>query len=391
MARDNSSSKNSSPPLSVIMIIQTFYPFIGGGEKQCLQLCKTLQQKEVSVKVFTERWKGLSAYEEIEGVPVKRLGRGGPRFIHSLFFMGSILFYLCFRRKTYDVIHVHLAASHAVAASAAGKILGKKVVVKIGGGTEVGEIVLSRRTWKGRLKLKALGMLKPQFVILNNDQRKELHGFGLENVPVVLIPNGVDTDIYYPLPNNSKVALRQKLGWEGLVFLFTGRFSPDKISLKIFNAFLEGWKNTLAVYPQIHFYLVGQGSLVGAYQSIISEKRLQNSIHLWAARDNVSELYQAADIFVLPSQIEGLSNSLLEAMASSLPVLASRVAGITNIIQENIHGLLFDPFSSAEIEQCLKNIISDPALLRKLGAQSRSLAESFSIDSTVQRYLALYR
>lgn len=385
----NPPQPNPSP--SVIMVIQTFYPFIGGGEKQCLQLCKALQSKGVTVKVFTERWKGLAAYEEIEGVPVKRLGRGGPRLIHSLFFMGSILFYLWARRRTYNIIHVHLAASHAVASAVAGKLLNKRVVVKIGGGTEVGEIVLSRRTIAGRLKLWALGKLKPQFVILNEDQRKELHGYGLEKVPVALIPNGVDAELYKPISPLERENLRKKFNWRGLVFLFTGRFSPDKISLKIFETFLCAWSEVFKKYPHINFYLVGQGILRDEYQILIEEKGMKDSVHLWPARDNVSELYQAADIFVLPSQVEGLSNSLLEAMASNLPVLASRVAGIIDIIEENKHGFLFDPASPEELKLCLTKILTRPDLLAEMGSQSRAVGIRYSIEITVNKYLTLYR
>ena len=70
---------------SVVMIIQTFYPFIGGAEKQCLQLSKTLKERGVRVQVLTEHWKGFAAYEEIEGIPVRRLGGDETGYGEALF------------------------------------------------------------------------------------------------------------------------------------------------------------------------------------------------------------------------------------------------------------------------------------------------------------------
>jgi len=105
---------------------------------------------------------------------------------------------------------------------------------------------------------------------------------------------------------------------------------------------------------------------------------------------NVSELYQAADVFVLPSLTEGLSNSMLEAMSSELPVLASRVPGIVDIIKSGVHGYLFDPTSVVEIEQCLDKIVSDPDKFYDLGRNSKEVALKNSIAKTVDGYLKLY-
>lgn len=371
------------------MVIQTFYPIIGGSEKQCLAISKALKERGAEVKVFTERWVPFPAYEEIEGIPVKRLGRGGPRFFHSLFFMWSICFYLLVRAKTYDIIHVHLAASHAVASAMMGKFLNKKVIVKIGGGTLVGEIVTSRQTAFGKLKLWALGLLKPHFVILNEDQRKDLVGYGLERAQITQIANGVNTDVYFPPMLEQKAAFRAKLGWKGLIFLFAGRFSPDKIKVSVFENFLKSWANVKQT-KDISFYLVGHGPLEQDYREVIHRLNLQDSVHLLKARENIAELYQAADVFVLPSSAEGLSNALLEAMACGLPVLASRVPGIIDIVSENIHGYLFDPSSSKEITDRLKTIVEEQKAFSEMGKNSRETAIKYSIGKAAEQYLALY-
>jgi glycosyltransferase involved in cell wall biosynthesis len=372
------------------MVIQTFYPRIGGAEKQCLQLSKALQERGVSVKVFTERWKGLSAYEEIEGVPVKRLGRGGPRLIHSILFMISVTFYLIVKSKNYQVIHCHMASSHAIAAALVGKLLRKRVFVLLAGGNAIGEIALSKKTAAGRLKIRALGILKPHFLILNEDQKSLLKGYGLETAPVTQVGNGVNTDVYFPLSADEKTRLRKKLDWSGFIFLYVGRFDSDKITLPVFENFLTGWKAAIEGRKGIFFYLVGAGPLEADYQKIIRRRELTDSVQLIKARDNVSELYQAADVFVLPTIGEGLSNSLLEALASCLPVIVSRVPGNDEFIKENIHGHLFNPFSSEEIKKVLVQTVDNPESFERFSANGRKTALQYSMTVAVDRYLSLY-
>ncbi len=372
------------------MVIQTFYPTMGGAENQCLLISKALRERGVTASVLTERWLPSAAKEIVEGIPVRRLGRGGPRLFHSIFFMLSTFLYLIRHSKTYDIIHVHLAASHAIAAAFAGKLLNKKVLVLIGGGNMVGEIAQSRARFFGRLKLRALGILKPHFIILNRDQKVELKDYGLDKAPVTLIPNGVDGGTYYPVSPEKKATLREKLGWNGLVFLYTGRFNVDKISMPIFKNFLKGWSEALDNRKDVFLYMVGEGPLEKDYLQAIEQQGLNESIRILPARKNVSELYQAADIFILPSLAEGLSNSLLEAMSSWLPILASRTHGITDIVRENTHGYLFDPLSAQEIKQVLKKVLADPLTVKKMGENCGATALNYSLNNTVELYMTIY-
>lgn len=380
-----------SNELSVVMVIQTFYPQIGGAEKQCLILSKFLQKRGVRIEVLIERLKGFSATDTIEGIHVNRLGWGGDRLWHSISFMFSILIYLIKHRKNYQVIHVHLAASHAVAAALAGKILKKKVIVLIGGGNEVGEFTLSRKKFIGKFKLIALGLLKPHFVILNDRQREQFQGYNLDQAPISLIPNGVETDIYHPVGPEQRKKIREKFNWHGLVFLYTGRFNPGKITVETLKSFLEGWSHAIQNRKDVFFKLVGWGPLENDYRMLINQMGLQESVALMPATDDVYELYQGADIFVLPSLSEGLSNSMLEALASHLPIMASRVAGNIELIEEGVNGFLFDPSSSQDVEKTICAILDRKDQLSAMGKNSGVKSESYSIDLAAQRYIDLYR
>jgi len=130
-----------------------------------------------------------------------------------LFFGAASFLHLARRRAHYDVVHVHLASSPALAAALAGKLFGKRVLVKLGGGTGVGEVALSRKTPLGRLKLKVLGALRPTLVAVNGDILAELAGSGLEGLPAFVIPNGVDLRKFAPATLDQKKELRGRLEW----------------------------------------------------------------------------------------------------------------------------------------------------------------------------------
>jgi glycosyltransferase involved in cell wall biosynthesis len=165
----------------------------------------------------------------------------------------------------------------------------------------------------------------------------------------------------------------------------------DKGQMEALPAFLKGWRMAQQQGFRGSFYIVGGGSQEQKVKDKIREEGLDGSVHLWTARHKVADLYQAADVFVLPTLSEGLSNALLEAMACGLPVLASRVSGIQNIVKDQVNGHLFEPKHPEEVASLLRRIMKNPKGLVEMGRASLRLAGDYSIDSVANRYLNLYR
>jgi glycosyltransferase involved in cell wall biosynthesis len=371
--------------MNIVMVIQNFYPSIGGAERQALTLARELVKKGVAVTLLTQRAPNTLLRETMDGVHVRRLGKGTFSFL-----VWSFAWVLFFGRR-YDAIHAHIGSSHAVGAALAGWLLKKRTLVKLSGSNVVGEIPVSRRSVLGRLKLRAFGLLRPILILVNNAQRRDLHGFGLESLETHLIPNGVDTATFCPASGQRKQTLRAELAWDGVVFLFVGRFSPDKLRLDVFRNVLTAWSRLSedAAHPSL--YLVGAGILEDDYRTAIAELGLTGSVALWPASEKVCELYQAADVFVLPSVTEGLSNALLEAMACGLPVAGSRVSGIADLLTEDKQARLFDPLSPEEIQHSFGSLLHDAGARKNLGASALEFARQFSIENSVARHIALYR
>ena len=371
--------------MKVVMVIQNFYPSIGGAERQALTLARELVKKHVSVTVLTRRVRGSRAREFMDGVEVRRLGTD------AFSFMVCSFAWLIFSRRRYDIIHAHIGSSHAVSAAFAGRLLNKKTIVKLSGSKLVGEIPVSRRSFVGRLKLRAFGFLRPTLVVVSEGQKEDLRGFGLESLETQLIPNGVDTSKFRPATSDEKASLRKNLKWDGVVFLFVGRFSSDKLRIDIFRNVLSAWSRLAGGSSQSGLYFVGEGELEKNYRDEIDQLHLEGSVHLCPSTENVRALYQAADVFVLPSITEGLSNALLEAMACGLPVAGSRVPGIQDFLSENVEGRLFNPLVPEEIYQSFRELFQNSVARRRMGQAAMELAHRFSIENSVTRHMALYQ
>ena len=102
---------------------------------------------------------------------------------------------------------------------------------------------------------------------------------------------------------------------------------------------------------------------------------LAGRVHFLGQRDDIPDLLAALDIFVLPSHSEGVSLALLEAMAAGLPVIATAVGGLPEVVTDGVNGLLIPPQDPEALAQALARLLDDPALAKKLGENARQHVE----------------
>ncbi len=377
---------------SVLMLSQTFHPVIGGAEKQALEISRALVKRGVKVTALTRRPPGLPAAETVDGVEIKRLDCPGSGALNSVAFLLKSFCWLLGNKNSYDAVHVHLASSPAVAAVVAGRLTGRRVVVKLGGGKGVDEISLSQRTLLGRLKLLFFRLAGPELLVMNAEVYAWLKGLPeFSGLRLRQFRNGVDTGRYTPPLYHEKIAAKSAVGLENLTtFLFVGRLSPEKR----IKEFVEAWAEIFSEErerPRIQLVIVGGGPEEPALRKAVADLGLAGSVKLAGPKDDLLPWYRAADVFVLPSISEGLSNSMLEAMASGLAIMASRVGGAREAVLPGVSGCLFDPLNRVELKACVRNFITDRSLPLKMGEQARKTAvEKYSMARVADDLLAIY-
>lgn len=377
---------------SVLMLSQTFHPDIGGSEKQALEISRALARRGVRVTVLTRRPAGLPAEETLDGVFIRRIACPGRGALNSAVFMVRSFFWLLEHKSGYDAVHVHLASSPAVAAVLAGRITGKKTVVKLGGGLGVDEISRSQSTILGRLKLAFFRYAGPELLVMNGEVFDWLKGLPeFSGLKLRQFRNGVDTGRYTPAMYHEKIGAKAAIGLDNsLLFLFVGRLSPEKRV----KEFVETWAELVggeAAPPRIRLVIVGGGPEARSLKRAVDDLGVSGSVTLAGPREDLLPYYRAADIFVLPSISEGLSNSMLEAMSCGVAIMASRVGGARDAIVPGVSGFLFDPLNRQELKECARAYIADRGLSVKMGEQARKTAVGkYSMARVADELLGIY-
>lgn len=140
--------------------------------------------------------------------------------------------------------------------------------------------------------------------------------------------------------------------------------------------------------PDLHFMLVGGGDDEAILKSAAAG--LAN-VTFTGFVDNVGDYLASFDAFILPSNREGIGSILFDAMEAGLPVIASRVGGVPDIVHEGVNGILIDPASPEQLRAAILLLRADPDLRRRLGATGRELAKGFSAAEMARKYLDVYR
>ena len=143
-------------------------------------------------------------------------------------------------------------------------------------------------------------------------------------------------------------------------------------------------------WPRCHLWLVGEGPDRDRLFQQIKDLDLQGQVVLPGAFDDVEEVLRAANLFILPSYFEGLSISLMEAMAHQVPVIASNIPGNNDIIQSGVNGCLVPAGNVSAISQAIQDALANPdQLTRWATAAQQTIQNNYSLASMVHAHLAV--
>ena len=380
------------------MVISQFEPIIGGAEKQAQLLAKTLIRKGIQVQVVTGWWRFKTPRRQtIDGVQIIRhfslwgmFRIKGLRPLAALTYMATLGIYLLWHRREFDIVHVHQALHPAFVSSFVGKqILQKPIIVKTASSGVTSDAKELRRVPCGTFQLNYFLKHIDCLVSVTKSGGNEFKEIGFPETKIEYIPNGV------------------VLTHEGIIdhevnkVLTTARLSKEKGV----DVLLRAWANVVREEKNVKLLIVGNGPLERELKKLCEALGVAEFVEFAGMVQNAKERLKDADLFVLPSRAEGLSNALLEAMSHGLPCIATNVGGNVELIggdsQNKImpgefitarNGLLVNPDDVEGISKALVFLIRNRVERREMGQKARvCIGKNYSIDLIADKYIALYQ
>lgn len=362
------------------MVIQSFLPHVGGAERQLAAVAPLLWERGIDPVIITRRRRGWSATDRVGAggldprgpVPVLRVRVGGGEAGRSVTFTAGAL--AAMRRVRPAVVHAFDLRSPTTTALAARRMFGVPVVAKVLRGGVHGDLDRLRRKPLGGARLRRIIRDVEAFAVISSEIDAELEALGVPADRRVRVPNGVDVRRFHPAG-----------AWPGPVAVYVGRLVPEKRVDLLVRAFAA----VAADVPGARLLIAGEGPAAPELRRLAVDV---SGVELLGPVTDVAGLLRVASVFVLPSDTEGLSNALLEAMASGLAVVATRVGGTPDVVTDGVEGLLVPPGDVGALSRALCRLLGDGTSARRMGAAARDrVAATLSLEVTADRLAALYR
>ncbi|MCK5480231.1 MAG: TIGR03088 family PEP-CTERM/XrtA system glycosyltransferase [Gammaproteobacteria bacterium] len=246
---------------------------------------------------------------------------------------------------------------------------------------------------KYQLLRRLFSPMVQRYIALSHDLERYLQSrVGIPASKITHICNGVDTEKFKPAGQKRAGILPENFsGSDKIVIGTVGRMEAVKDQINLANAFIRLVNDHPEGGEHLRLVMIGDGALRGPAVSLLEEAGLGDIAWLPGERDTVPELLGAMDVFVLPSLAEGISNTILEAMATGLPIVATNVGGNSELLVDGTTGFLVPRSNPDALAAAIRRYVDDPGLRLGHGASARRRCESeFSINIMVKNYQELY-
>jgi glycosyltransferase involved in cell wall biosynthesis len=371
----------------ICLVVANFWPGWGGAERQCQLLARTLTRHGTEVVVLTRGQRGMPAEDRIDGVSVRRTPAFGPGAFRSLVWTLTATAWLRRQGRRFQIAQCYQLLSPSHVGILAHRSGGHATIMRPACSGPFGDIAEVRRLPLTNLRKRVLRRADA-FVTLTEAIETELVEFGLGGVPFRRIPNGVDAALFFPVSPDERAALRAALGLpiDKVLCAFVGRLTRQKNP----ELLLAAWSRCAT--SRAHLVFVGDGPLRAMLERQHSELPSTSAVTFTGAVADVSAFVRAMDIMVLPSEAEGISNAMLEAMACGVPVVATDVGGVRDVLgSDGKAGVVVPAGSSAALAEAITTLVDSPALRREIGATARTVIEDrYDMRRVVAQYLSLY-
>lgn len=354
--------------MKIMQVIPAFR--LAGAEVMCENLCIALKnagETVIAVSLYSEKT-AITDRLEKAGVRIEYLDK-------KLGFDPSIIFKLVrlFKREKPDVVHTHIYASK----------YGLIAAVLAGIEKKVHTVHTVAQKEQGNLGKKVNSFMYKHFdvvpVALSQEVRKsisDVYGLCEDSVPTIF--NGIDLSKCLTKTNYKVNKIFE--------ILHIGRFMQVKNHEILIRAFADFVKR----HPSSKLQLLGEGELFTRMQDLAQTLGVADKVDFLGLQSNVYPYLHDADVFCLPSEYEGVPMTLIEAMGTSLPIIAGNVGGIPDMLANGESALLIEPKIN-EIEEAMETLYSSEELRAKLGQAACRRSEVFSSEAMAKSYMKVYR
>lgn len=367
--------------LRVVMLIQSYHPCQSGESQQLLATAPLLKAQGIDLHIVTLRQPGLNRFEIVHGIPVHRLSIPMNSPLRSMSFSLGAMPLL--RQLQPDLVHSHALLSPTTTAVMAKRLNGTPVVAKVVKSGILGDISKLKRKPFGMRRIATYCAHVDAFIAMSQEINRELREMGVPTNKRVFIPNGVHTKRFKPVGPLKKRQLRQELGLpSGPIVVFTGRLTMGKR----LDQLIYVWQDIRKEFDTAHLLIVGGGEQEARLRTIADD-----GVIFTGHVDRVDSYLNASDIFVHPAATGGLSNSLLEAMAAGLPVIATNIGGAPDLIEQGQIGHLIQPDHPDQLYYALRLMLLNDHQLRMMGEKSRErILQDYALSAVAYRLRSLY-
>jgi len=382
------------PPPRVLMVTGAYFPELSGGGLQCKTIVDALGHDLGVLVLTTSTNAALPVRDEVDGTPVFRVPIDVARRGSTLAATVRIARLMFALRDRFDIVHLHGFSRKSIVVVLMARLLRKKTVLTIHT-AGLDEYPAARDMGALAAWCYARADL---FTAVSPGLAKSYSTTGLAS-ELWIVSNAVDSRRFRPATPSERAALRARLGLSPDMtwVLFVGFFSRDKAPDVLFDA----WLSLQAAMPRLGLVFVGatespyfevDRKLAASVRARADADGAADRVRFAAPVAGVEEYFRAADLFVMPSLREGFGMAIVEAMACGLPVIATRLAGVTDtIVTDGENGLLVPPGDPAAIARAIERIVANPAWAQALGADARaSVVGRFGVEAAAARWRQAY-
>ena len=392
----------------VCILTETYHPVIGGGETQARLFARSLAEAGISVIILTRRTdKSLKKHEHYGSINVIRLPPVGSEHYKKWGLLITSFIALIKMASHYDLVFVSGFRVVGIAAVLASKLLRKVCILKA---DSLGEMsgdffadgLIKLRIYPTlflfRIFLSLRNKLLQQadaFVAISSAVQAELQFQGVRPGKIHSISNSVDIKKFHPVTKEVKVRLRRKLDLpeDDKIFIYTGRL----VSYKGLPLLLEVWYEIHQRHKNVILLLVGSGGLdihncEQELRGFVKAKGLQDSVRFTGDVESVHEYLQASDVFVFPTEREAFGISVVEAMACKLPIIATDIGGLKDILIHKRNGLVVRSGDFQALYSSMAQLIDNDPLSVTLGNSAwQTVSERYSTTKMMHDYIRLFK